>query len=379
MRLLHVGLSSHFTDGMTYQDNMLVEQNVRDGHTVMYVSDCQSYSNGRLVRVAPGIQILSCGATLIRLRFAGWPAFLAEKIQLALGLKNILDTFSPNVILYHSLAGVELLAVSEYVGSHPDIRLFVDTHADFNNSGRGPVSKRVLHAFLYKKIVQRSLPNITKVLPIACSCLDFASKIYGVPSDKMELFPLGGRLIPDNEYLPIRERLRKNWRVKSSDIIFFHSGKLDSLKKTQDVLIAFSQVKASNFRLYLAGSADEQIKTAIVEAVKRDNRIVYLGWVEGSALLECLCACDVYVQPGSVSVSAQSATCCRCALILFPHPDYQAIYEDSCLYASNKGQIIDILCEIAQGNVDIELLSRRSYNVAIEKLDYEKLAARLYE
>ena len=48
MRIAHVGLAAYYTDGMTYQDNQLAEQNARDGHQVLYISNAAKYVNGQM-------------------------------------------------------------------------------------------------------------------------------------------------------------------------------------------------------------------------------------------------------------------------------------------------------------------------------------------
>ncbi|MCQ4822974.1 hypothetical protein, partial [Eubacterium callanderi] len=49
MKIVHVGLTAYFTEGMSYQDNLLTEQNIKDRHEVIYITDCQQYLNGKTV------------------------------------------------------------------------------------------------------------------------------------------------------------------------------------------------------------------------------------------------------------------------------------------------------------------------------------------
>lgn len=55
MKIAYVSLASHYTDGLTYQDNMLAEQSVRDGHEVLVISNTSRYCEGRLVEGNNGI------------------------------------------------------------------------------------------------------------------------------------------------------------------------------------------------------------------------------------------------------------------------------------------------------------------------------------
>ena len=49
MRIIHVCLASHYTEGMNYQDNILPDVNSQDGHEVLIISDTQKYIDGKLV------------------------------------------------------------------------------------------------------------------------------------------------------------------------------------------------------------------------------------------------------------------------------------------------------------------------------------------
>ena len=66
---MHICFSSHYTEGMTYQDNQLPDQNSKDGHDVIVVSDSYSYQNGELVKVPEEDRLLNSGVRLIRLNF----------------------------------------------------------------------------------------------------------------------------------------------------------------------------------------------------------------------------------------------------------------------------------------------------------------------
>lgn len=51
LKIIHVCLASHYTEGMTYQDNQLADQNAADGHEVVVISDCCRYSGNALEKV----------------------------------------------------------------------------------------------------------------------------------------------------------------------------------------------------------------------------------------------------------------------------------------------------------------------------------------
>ena len=51
MNILHIGLLSHFTEGMFYQDNVLSDMNAKDGNNVTFITDTNCYIEGKLTKV----------------------------------------------------------------------------------------------------------------------------------------------------------------------------------------------------------------------------------------------------------------------------------------------------------------------------------------
>ena len=82
MKILHVGLLSHFTDGMTYQDNILSDIHCRDGNTVLFVSDNYIYQHGKLIEVPENEITLD---NSLRLKYVKYDhilnKFITSKIQ----------------------------------------------------------------------------------------------------------------------------------------------------------------------------------------------------------------------------------------------------------------------------------------------------------
>ena len=69
MTILHIGLLSYYTEGMLYQDNILPQMNIQDGHKVVFVSNASKYVNGVLQSVDEEDIVLDDGMRLIRLNY----------------------------------------------------------------------------------------------------------------------------------------------------------------------------------------------------------------------------------------------------------------------------------------------------------------------
>ena len=204
MRIAHVCPGGAYTEGMSYQDNMLVEINRQDGHDVLIVSDCMMWSGGRTVETPAEDTVTENGARLVRLPF-DWtgPRWLTNKIKRCHQLMPLLEDFRPDVILYHGVIGWELLSLGKYKKAHPDVRIYVDSHEDRHNSGTNLVSYLVQYRLLVRTLIWRVLPFVDKILYISLETKDFLQEALDLPESVLEHFPLGGIVVPDEDHLTV--------------------------------------------------------------------------------------------------------------------------------------------------------------------------------
>lgn len=378
MRIVHVCLASHYTEGMNYQDNILPDVNSQDGHEVLIISNAQKYIDGKLIDTEEEEKNLKQNLKLIRIRYDKiFTKFISEKIRKVKKLYSILKNFKPDVILFHGMCAYELLTVSRYKKENPHIKLYADSHEDFINSARTFFSKNILHRLFYKRIVLKCLKNIDKVLYISEETRIFLHDFYDIPNEKLEFFPLGGFIVEEEEKKIIREKIRKNIDISEKDIVLIHSGKLDKLKKTQELLKSLAKINNNNVHLIIIGSIpdDNQI---LYDLMKEDKRVKYLGWKTGAELLEYICSSDVYMQPGSQSSTSLTAVCCGLPILLYPSVSYKEMFDTNVFWAKNDKEIDEILLEIIENPELLDNMSKRSYEIARNTFDYKKLAMRLY-
>ena len=182
MKIAHVGPASFYTDGMTYQDNQLAEQNVRDGHQVLYISNAAKYVDGHVVETGYEDKILPSGVRLVRLPYQPvLTPFISGKVRKVKGLYRLLDDFAPDVILSHDLCYWSVLDVIRYKKDHPEVKFYADTHTAIYNSGTNWLSLHVQHRIFYRYLTQKALPYLEKVLYVGASEADFVAEHYGVP------------------------------------------------------------------------------------------------------------------------------------------------------------------------------------------------------
>lgn len=380
LNILHIGSASFFTENMNYQDNLLSEQNLKDGHKVTYIANCEAYVEGVIQQVGCSDKIISNGLRLIRMPFTFvLNTFISSKFRKISRLYEQIKKINPDTILFHGCCAWDLMTVAKYKKKHPNTKLYVDSHEDFNNSATNWVSKNILHRLFYRPIIRKAYKYIDKIFYISLECKDLLTELYGLAEEKMEFYPLGGKIIAEDERKTIRAKKRKELEVDEKDILLIHSGKMDKLKRTQEILTAFSKVNDERMKLVLLGSIPDDLKESITKLIDSDCRVKYLGWVNANQLTEYLCACDLYLQPGSQSATMQNAMCCGCAIMLYPHNSHQPFLNDNGWYVETQDDMVNVFLEVSRDPEMLIFMKNKSLKIANEMLDYKKLAAKLYE
>lgn len=379
MKIVLIGLASIFTEGMTYQDNLLSEQINNDGHDVTIIADCYMYENSKVIKTGEIDKVLESGIRLIRKKYKWYiNEFLSGKIRAVNGLYDLLSEINPDVIFNHGLQTYEMLTIAEYKRNNPNVKFFVDSHEDFHNSARNWLSKNILHRVFYKNIINKTIPFVDKVFCVTYESFEFLEIMYGLKREIMEYYPLGGIIIDERVRNEKRKRKREELGLIDSDILMIHSGKMDKLKRTEEILNTFSKVENEYIRLALIGTLNDEVKRSVEPLINLDERVYYLGWKNGEELLDYLCACDLYIQPGTQSATMQNAACCMCALALYPYPSHKYLFDNSVFYISNEDDMLSLFKSIKENSQLIHDKRNLSYNIACNSLDYRVLASKLY-
>lgn len=381
MKILHCCLSNFYIDNYNYQENVLPRQNKIDGHEVMILASTETFiNNNKYGYLEPSKYINEDGITVVRIPYSQLIFNkIKRKIRSYKSSLSYINEFQPDIIFFHGVAAFEILKIANYKANNPNIKLYVDSHQDFNNSARNFISKNILHRLFYKRTLKRALPNIDKVFYISEECYDFLKDFYEVPENKLEFFPLGGTIFNDHEYTKRRDRKRRELGLGDSDILYVHSGKMNKLKRTSEILKAFIKVKSENAKLVLIGSIPEVMEDELTPLIDEDKRIKYLGWKKSEELLDYLCAADMYLQPGSQSATMQNAICCKCPVMLYPHKSHKPFLKHNGFYVQTEEDIKEVFNKINDNPNILEDFKKNSEIIANDLLDYKKLASRLYK
>lgn len=379
MVILHIGLVSSFTEGMSYQDNMLTAINAADGHDVTFISDCNRFVDGKLTETEEEDIITEDGIRLIRLKYdLIINKFISSKFRKIKKLYSIIESIRPDVILFHGAAAFEIINVAKYAKRNPSVKLYVDNHADINNSGTSWLSLNILHKLFYRLCNKIALKNIDKIFYLSEESKEFLLNIYRIPKDKLEFYPIGGIIFSDQERLKKRKEKRLELKLSNEDILLVHSGKMDKFKRTEDIIKAFSKINSKNLKLVIIGSFTDDVKEIVEPLINENENIFYLGWKDSKELSKYLCASDLYIQPGGQSATMQNAICCGSPIAIFPHKSYKFFLNGNGYFIETIDDMIKVFNDIILYPEKIKIMSDNSIKFAHEILDYKKLASRLY-
>lgn len=384
MKILHIALASHFTEGMLYQENMLVAMNASDGHDVTIITDIWHYEGGKLKKGEEEDRVMDNGVRLVRLNYDRilFSDLWTEKIQKCHKLKKYLNEINPDTILYHGANGHELMTVASYAKNHPNCLFFVDDHADFTTTAMTTASKwfyRIVHG----RYMHRALPEIDKILYLGKQMRDWLKDIYYVPDDKMEFMAIGGIIYTTEQQKNARQDIINRYALPKDAIICAHSGKLSAGKRTAELLQAFTQVSDPRLALFVFGSIPEDMEPTLRPLLESDNRIRFMGWKVNKEIEEFLAGVDLYCQPGGQSSTFETAMCCGCANMTYPHETYKdATYSDcngeNYFFVETVDDMVNVFKSITETPMLLEQTKAKSFAFAKLQFDYEVIARRIY-
>lgn len=376
MRIMHICLGSNFTNGLTYQENYLIDENIKDGHEIFVITNDEYFKDGKSVisNQINKVSVIKENFKLLRLPFIRIP--FKNKFRKVHGLMKYIKEYKPDIILFHGICSFELLTCKKYILQHDNCKLYVDTHADQYNSGTNLISKYILHKVIYRSIYLLTKDNIDKLLYIDENSKNFMIDNYHVDKNKCEFFPLGGKVIDSVDYNLYRDTFRKKLSLQNDDIFIFHSGKLDYNKKTLELIDAFKKTTKENLYLAIGGILSNDIKDKVLSEIKDEKRIHFLGWLDHDDLRGFLCACDLYAQPGTQSATYEVALCNRCACLIYPYQVYTSIYKDNVYYAKSSEEMLNIFRSLKKHV--LREMGEKSYNYAQINLDYSTIVKKMY-
>ena len=352
-------MGAPFTEGYTYQDNLLHEYQHKLGHDVTIItSTYQRGTNGQIFEGICEDKMMPNGVRLIRLK----PKF---KIQRIIGLypniKKILNDIKPDFIYVHGLASHIPQYVIDYKKQHLEIHLIADNHQDEGTTYTEKFPFNIILKY-YKIRWKKWIYYFDKVYGVTSWRVKFAHDIYGIPFNKLDTLIMGidEDKFPQN-FNQVRKNIRRELKISEDTFVFITGGKLDNRKKIIEILNAFRELPQNNVRLIIFGTPSVDIKDTYAKKVKNDKRIIDLGYIDSSLTNKYFIASDFGLFPGRHSVLWEEAIGCGlpCLFKKYEENDHTDVC-GNCIRMENI-TVNDILI------IMIEMISNHDYYLELKR------------
>lgn len=313
MKILHCCLAAFYIDDFSYQENILPRIHRNMGHDVFIVASTESYIGRVELGYVPARRYkTSDGIPIVRLDYVRWlPKTVCKKLRIYKGLKAELLSIRPDVIFLHDCQFLDVSVIVEYVMLHGGI-VYIDCHTDLINSGRGWISKNLLHGIIYRWCAQKILDVAEEFYATLPLRAEFLEKVYGIPGSRISLLPFGvdDSRINFHQKEVVRSALRSDLEISSHQMVFIAGGKIDRRKCIHHLIEAFADLSdrgvLGDAVLVIFGSAVAEMKNAL-ENAELHPQIRVVGWVAADDIHKYFWMADVAVFPGTHSVLWEEA------------------------------------------------------------------------
>ncbi len=310
MKIVNISLGAPFTEGYSYQDNLLSEYQKKLGNEVYVIATtlCRG-ENGKLVNCEEGNYELKNGVKLIRLKNQ---TKLNKFFGNYKGIYSILMNLQPDLVYVHGLCLNVTKDVIKYKKKTKDkeVKIVADNHQDLGTTKvKGfPFKQQLLYfKFKWKKWIK----YVEKVYAVTSWRKTFAQTYYGIPSEKLDILVMGIDVdsLP-KDYDATRLEIRKSLSISSDTFTFITGGKLDKHKNVIEMIKAYSKIDIKNSTFIIFGSVAEDIKDEFNSLIKNDNRIKYIGYLSSEEIKKYFISSDFGVFAGRHSVLWEEAIGC---------------------------------------------------------------------
>lgn len=305
MKVVHICLGCFFPDNYSYQENMLPKFHKELGYDVEVIASLETFdANGKPTYLKKGSKYVNeYGIPVTRLDYKK-PETLYKKMKRYIGVYEAIEKANPQILFIHGCQFRDIDVIVKYLEKHPNVKVYVDNHADFSNSATNWLSKNILHKVFWRHSAHIIEPYTIKFYGVLPARVDFLKNIYKLPAEKCELLVMGADDDKVNEARTpeIRRQIRMLYNIAQDDFLIITGGKIDPWK-TQTLLLmeAISRINNPKIKLIVFGSVTPELKQEVSK--KADGtRVQYIGWIKSTESYKYFAASDLVVFPGRHSV-----------------------------------------------------------------------------
>lgn len=299
-KILNICVNGIYTDGYTYHENLLPKYHKKLGNDVyILASEYQFGKNGKPQKADKMNYVDKDGIKIQRLSIVGGKS-IEYKFKRFDGFYQAIERIAPDIIFCHLFQFLDVILLVKYKKRHKNVRIFIDSHADYVNSAKTFLSKNILHRVIWKYCAHKVLPVTEKFYGVLPARVEFLKEVYGIPDLKVELLVMG---VDDeianrvNTYDAIKQT-RLKYGIDEEDFLITTGGKINQEKR--QILLLIEAMRDINAKLIVFGPVDQNIRQEF-DDLCGDN-IVYVGWMSTEESYSLFAASNLIVFPSTHSV-----------------------------------------------------------------------------
>lgn len=310
MKIVHLCLASFYPDNYAYQENMLPKFHKKLGFDVEVIASTQSFDeHGKTCYLDKvGSYQNEYDIKVTRLAYKSGNK-IWKKLKRYTGTFNAIEKATPDIIFIHGCQFLDIDQVVKYLKKHPDVKVFVDNHADFSNSARGWVSKNILHKIIWRHSAHKIEPYTTKFYGVLPARVDFLKNIYKLPAEKCELLVMGAddELVEKAKTMNSHNTIREKHTIGEDDLLIVTGGKINrSRPEVLNLIETVISLDNPKIKLLVFGNVSEEYKERFDHLCKND-KVIFVGWLKSADTYGYFEAADLVVFPGLHSVMWEQA------------------------------------------------------------------------
>ncbi len=378
MKITHVCLCGPVTDNWAYQDNLLPKYHKKNGYDVSVITSKYIWNDkGKLDIDHRAVYYNEYGIKTIRIE-SKFNSTVQSKFKKYKNLYQTIKEEKPDILFIHGCQFLDIKYVVTYLKKNPNVKVYVDNHADFSNSARNWFSKKVLHQLIWKKRAHMIEPYTTKFYGVLPSRVDFLIDVYDLPKEKVELLVMGA----DDENIAkvksgdARRKIREKYNIKENDFLVITGGKIDSAKRQTLLLMEAVNQMTNNEKLIVFGSVDEAL-LADFNRLCNFDKVQYVGWLSSEDTYQYFEAADLAVFPGRHSVLWEQAAGQGLPILVkywkgTTHIDLGGNVKF--LYKDSSEEIKLRILELVNNREEYSRMKKVSQSDSMKKFSYEEIA-----
>ncbi len=306
MKILHLCLGNFYIDKHSYQENMLPKYHKLMGHEVSIIASLFTFDENGKGTYLPveSSYINEHGIRVHRIDYKNFLKPLQRLFRRYNCTYNLITKEMPDIIFIHNCQFCDIKQVVRFVKNNPNVKVYVDNHADFSNSASNWLSKNFLHKVIWRHCAHLIEPFTTKFYGVLPARVEFLKNIYKLPEDKVELLVLGAddEKVVEAKNERSRSTIRDKYKIKPNDFLIMTGGKIDAAKKQTLLLMkAVKNIDREDVKLIVFGSVIEELKEEL-NSLCDNMKIQYIGWIQAEDSYKYFSAANLAVFPGRHSV-----------------------------------------------------------------------------